>query len=69
MWGGPIFKEHVSDGTRPFIGSVLVVQGESVADVMGKIKKDIYVKEGIWDLEKMRIFPFQSLFRRPLQAQ
>ena len=63
---GPIFEEHVdTDVTkRPFKGSVMVVNDNNWGDFMQKVQSDIYIKEGIWDLEKASFIPFRTLMRR-----
>ncbi|KAK0123959.1 hypothetical protein ONS95_008947 [Cadophora gregata] len=64
-WAGPVFKEHVSQGIRPFIGSVMVVNAESPEKVRETLKQDVFVKEGIWDWAGVKIFPFRTTVRQP----
>ena len=61
-----MFKEHVQEGIRPFIGSVIVVNAESREEVRKTLEQDIFVKEGIWDWEKVKILPFKTTMRSPL---
>ncbi|KAH9205633.1 hypothetical protein DL95DRAFT_397467 [Leptodontidium sp. 2 PMI_412] len=66
-WAGPVFKEHVSQGIRPFIGSVMVVNAESREKVQETLKNDIFVKEGIWDWAGVKILPFKTTVRQPTE--
>ncbi|PVH71989.1 hypothetical protein DL98DRAFT_596432 [Cadophora sp. DSE1049] len=66
-WAGPVFKEHVSQGIRPFIGSVMVVNAESREKVQETLEQDVFVKEGIWDWAGVKIFPFRTTVRQPLK--
>ncbi|OBT93181.1 hypothetical protein VE01_09242 [Pseudogymnoascus verrucosus] len=63
-WAGPVFEEHVIEGTRPFIGSIMVVNAPSREIVKETLQKDIFVKEGIWDWDHVRIFPFRTILRQ-----
>ena len=35
-------------------------------EVLERMKKDVYVTEGVWDLSKVQIYPFRSAVRKPL---
>ncbi|EKD14743.1 YCII-related domain protein [Drepanopeziza brunnea f. sp. 'multigermtubi' MB_m1] len=60
---GPVFKEHVVEGIRPFIGSVMVVNASSRDEVRSILEGDVFVTQGIWDWEKVKILPFRTTFR------
>ena len=64
---GPVFKEHVSEGIRPFIGSTMVVNAPSRKAVKDMLEKDVFVTEGIWDWDNVQILPFQTILRQPAQ--
>ncbi|KAF8860373.1 hypothetical protein BDZ45DRAFT_672670 [Acephala macrosclerotiorum] len=65
-WAGPVFKDHVEKGkTRPFIGSVMVVNAVDQEEVRSTLEKDIFVKEGIWDMARVQILPFKTIVRQP----
>ncbi|CZT50812.1 uncharacterized protein RSE6_11868 [Rhynchosporium secalis] len=64
-WAGPVFKEHVSEGVRPFVGSVMVVNAESKEKVKEKLENDVFVTEGIWDWAGVKILPFRTTVRHP----
>lgn len=46
-----------------FAGSTLMVVAESRQAVIDLIKDDVYVKSGVWDLEKAQIWPAKIAFR------
>lgn len=48
-----------------FSGSTLMVVAESKQAVIDLIKDDVYVKSGVWDLEKAQIWPAKIAFRFP----
>lgn len=48
-----------------FSGSTLMIVAESRQAVIDLIKDDVYVKSGVWDLEKVMIWPTKIAFRFP----
>ncbi|KAH6604545.1 dimeric alpha-beta barrel [Trichoderma cornu-damae] len=66
--GGGLLNEVPEDDDAnkfDFAGSIMVLVAESKEDAINKIKDDIYVKAGVWDLEKVRIrMPNMSSFMR-----
>lgn len=59
---GAIFEQHPEEGQEAqFKGSVVVYKGNNVEEVRGIIHKDIYATSGVWDLEKVQIFPVRCL--------
>jgi hypothetical protein len=59
---GAIFAEHPQEGKdAQFLGSVVVYTGGSAAEVREIINNDIYAKSGVWDLEKVQIYPVSGL--------
>lgn len=48
-----------------FAGSTLMVVAESRQAVIDMIKDDVYVRSGVWDLEKAMIWPAKIAFRVP----
>lgn len=48
-----------------FSGSTLMVVAESKQAVIDLIKDDVYVRSGVWDLEKAQIWPAKIAFRFP----
>lgn len=62
--GGALLKKDFKDidqelGPGPHMaGSVLVVLGESIEDVRARVMQDEYVQGTVWDVEKLKIYPF-----------
>ena len=55
---GVILKQHPEEGKDAQIaGSMVVYAAENVEEVRDIISKDIYATSGVWDLEKVQIFP------------
>ncbi|KAL3421677.1 ycii-related domain protein [Phlyctema vagabunda] len=68
-WAGPVFTDHSLPGTkrRPFVGSVIVMNAPSVEAVRKTLEKDIFVTQGIWDWEAVKILPFETTLRKPVE--
>ncbi|UZJ56832.1 hypothetical protein CBS101457_006152 [Exobasidium rhododendri] len=62
--GGGLLKTDFKDideelgPTSALAGSLLIVQGESIEDVRSRLNQDEYVRAGVFDPSKIRIFPF-----------
>ncbi|KAL6815419.1 hypothetical protein GGI42DRAFT_107261 [Trichoderma sp. SZMC 28013] len=67
--GGGILNEVPEDDNDPntfdFAGSIMVLVAKSKEDAINKVKDDIYVRAGVWDLEKAQVYPFKKGFRFP----
>ncbi|KAH8893512.1 hypothetical protein GQ53DRAFT_745761 [Thozetella sp. PMI_491] len=66
--GGAVLNSVPKDdeaSSLDFAGSTLVLVAESKEEVLETLKKDIYAKSGVWDLEKAQIWPFKCAFRHP----
>ncbi|KAH8693931.1 hypothetical protein BGW36DRAFT_383996 [Talaromyces proteolyticus] len=65
-WAGPVFDKHTFPGNprRPFKGSVMVVNDVSKEAIWDRLKSDPYVQEKIWDMDKARVIPFVTKFRK-----
>ncbi len=46
--------------TLKICGSAMLVQADSREEVLQVIRRDVYSKNGVWDLEKMQIYPVSS---------
>jgi uncharacterized protein len=52
------------EGHAPsMLGSTLIAVAETKEEVLDKIRSDVYAKEGVWDVEKVQIWPFRSAIR------
>lgn len=47
-------------------GSTLVLDAASKEEIMEMLKADVYAKEGVWDLEKVQMWPFKCAVRSPI---
>lgn len=62
--GGALLRKDFSEideelGPGPHMaGSVLVVLAESIEDVRARVARDEYAQGNVWDLERVKIFPF-----------
>ncbi|KUI72610.1 hypothetical protein VM1G_08548 [Cytospora mali] len=66
--GGAVLEDMPADdevSSMKFAGSTLMVVAESRQAVIDLIKDDVYVKSGVWDLEKAMIWPAKIAFRFP----
>ncbi|KAI4717378.1 hypothetical protein E4T48_06409 [Aureobasidium sp. EXF-10727] len=65
--GGAMLEDVPKEGSPLKIkGSVMLALASSKEEVMEKIKKDIYADKGVWDMDKIQIFPFKSAVRSAL---
>ncbi|KAL4948252.1 hypothetical protein BDW69DRAFT_189444 [Aspergillus filifer] len=64
-WAGPLFEKHVSDAgiRRPFKGSAMVVNEEDQECLKRMLASDVYIKEGVWDIDNALIVPFRTTMR------
>ncbi|KAK4249091.1 hypothetical protein C7999DRAFT_13044 [Corynascus novoguineensis] len=46
-----------------FAGSTIVIQASSREEIKEILRKDIYAKEGVWDIENAQMWPFLCAFR------
>ncbi|KAF7545053.1 hypothetical protein G7Z17_g9473 [Cylindrodendrum hubeiense] len=66
--GGALLNNVPKDddpASLDFLGSTLVCVAESVEQVREQLSKDIYATSGVWDMEKVQIYPFRCAFRNP----
>lgn len=64
--GGATLDEELKDGEGPKInGSVMMACAESKEEVLAALKEDVYSTSGVWDWEKVRIYPVSrcNIFR------
>jgi hypothetical protein len=43
----------------------MVVRAAAREDIIALLRNDIYVREGVWDLDKIQLWPFKAAFRIP----
>ncbi|PTD02699.1 hypothetical protein HYE67_011153 [Fusarium culmorum] len=64
--GGAILNSVPKDdspSSLDFAGSTLVCIADSVEQVRENLSKDIYATSGVWDMDKVQIYPFKAAFR------
>jgi uncharacterized protein YciI len=64
---GAMLEEPIKEGETPQMkGSACLIGAKTKEEVMERMKQDVYVKDGVWDLEKVQIIPFKSAVRKAL---
>ncbi|KAJ0369658.1 hypothetical protein COL26b_010352 [Colletotrichum chrysophilum] len=48
-----------------FVGSHVVVVGNSIEQVREDLRKDVYATSGVWDVENAQIYAFRAAWRNP----
>lgn len=64
-----MLEEHPKPGDSgppKMKGSAMLVGANSKEEVVERLKKDIYVTGGVWDWDKVQIYPFKSALRKAL---
>ncbi|KAF5655430.1 YCII-related domain-containing protein [Fusarium heterosporum] len=68
-FAGPVFTQpcvkNPEKEDRPFMGSVMVLRDVVRDDIYKLLESDLFIQEGIWDWENVKIFPFQSPSQTP----
>lgn len=47
-------------------GSAMLIGAKTREEVVERVKKDVYVQNGVWDVSKIQIIPFKSALRKAL---
>ena len=58
--GGALLSDVPKDAdpsSLNFVGSTLVIDAASREEVLEFLKKDIYTETGVWDIEKVQMWP------------
>ena len=64
---GAMLEEPIKEGETPRMkGSACLIGAKTREEVVERLKQDIYVKDGVWDLGKVQIIPFKSAVRKAL---
>lgn len=62
-----MLEEPVTEGETPKMsGSVMLCGATTKEEVIERLKRDVYVKSGVWDWDKVQIMPFKSALRKSL---
>jgi uncharacterized protein YciI len=59
-FAGAMLESHSTEGTPSFKGSAMLLMAESEEQARELLKNDIYVRSGVWDLEKAQIIPVRD---------
>jgi uncharacterized protein YciI len=66
---GAMLEEPIQEGASgppKMKGSAVLIGAKTREEVVERLKKDVYVESGVWDLEKVQIIPFKSALRKAL---
>ncbi|KAF1973178.1 hypothetical protein BU23DRAFT_554464 [Bimuria novae-zelandiae CBS 107.79] len=67
LWGGAMLAEPIKDGETPkMTGSAMLIGAATKEEVLERLKRDVYVKGGVWDWDKVQVIPFKSALRKAL---
>jgi hypothetical protein len=62
-----MLEEPIKEGETPKMkGSAMLIGAKTKEEVIERLKKDVYVKDGVWDFSKVQIIPFKSALRKAL---
>jgi hypothetical protein len=64
-----MLEEPIQEGdTGPpkMKGSAMLIGARTREEVLERVRKDVYVEGGVWDVEKVQIIPFRSALRKAL---
>jgi hypothetical protein len=65
--GGAFMKDTWKDGeTPPMMGSAMIYVAETKKQVLERMRIDIYTTSGVWDMDKVQIWPFRSAIRKAI---
>ena len=66
---GAMLEEPIKEGETPKMkGSACLIGAKTREEVVERLKQDVYVKEGVWNLEDVQIIPFKSAVRKALKG-
>ncbi|KAL9616085.1 MAG: hypothetical protein Q9160_009004 [Pyrenula sp. 1 TL-2023] len=59
-FGGAMLEEHLKpgdDGPQKMCGSAMLIRAASQEEALERVRKDVYTKEGVWDMDKVQVWP------------
>ncbi|KAJ7201706.1 hypothetical protein GGX14DRAFT_400027 [Mycena pura] len=56
--GAMLTPESLTGPNKVMVGSLMIVEAESIEDVRKMVETDIYYTSGVWDPERLVIAPF-----------
>jgi hypothetical protein len=69
MIPGAMLEEPIKQGdtsTPKMKGSAMLIGAATREEVLERVKKDVYVGEGVWDVSQVQVIPFRSALRKAL---
>jgi hypothetical protein len=66
---GAMLEEPIKEGDSgppKMKGSAMLIGAKTREEVVERLKQDVYVQQGVWDVEKVEIIPFKSALRKAL---
>ena len=69
LWGGAMLEEPIKEGDAgppKMKGSAMLIGARTQEEVVQRLKSDVYVQGGVWDLSKVQIIPFKSAIRKAM---
>jgi hypothetical protein len=66
---GAMLEEPIKEGDSgppKMKGSAMLIGAKTKEEVIERVKKDVYVNEGVWNVEDIQIIPFRSAIRKAL---
>jgi|TARA_R110002003_G_scaffold72_1_gene6689 hypothetical protein len=69
VFEGAMLEEPIKEGDSgppKMKGSAMLIGAKTREEVVERLKKDVYVEHGVWDLSKVEIIPFRSALRKAL---
>ncbi|KAF2809752.1 uncharacterized protein BDZ99DRAFT_463516 [Mytilinidion resinicola] len=67
QFGGAMLEEPIKEGETPKMkGSAMLCVAATEAEVVERLRRDVYVTSGVWDIEKIQVIPFKSAVRKAL---
>jgi hypothetical protein len=69
VFEGAMLEEPIKEGEAgppKMKGSAMLIGAKTREEVLERLKKDVYVEHGVWDLSKVEIIPFRSALRKAL---
>lgn len=66
-WGGGILERQTAPGdTSGMTFSVMTVYADTQDEALKVVTEDVYTKNGIWDVDNVKIYPMKTTIRLPL---
>lgn len=64
-FGGAMLQEHLKpgdEGPQKMCGSAMLIKAASQEEALERVRRDVYTMEGVWDIDKVQIWPVCKSF-------